>query len=351
MENLLNSGTTTQKGKLQGGEKYFGYFVGIALIFAFGYILYHYGEMIIHTIKNGVILALWVGGTLAVVITLWKLRNIISYWWSILIKLAWKSMIEADPISAMRYAYNKWVREAETLNDTVIELESKEAELKRTLAENEQEANTYFSAGKKAKEMAGKLQGEEATDLTEEATANSIKAQRRAQSIKILIPRLETIQRALDYCKKLHKNWVRGLDLLNDDIKVKEADLANLKSVANAFRTAKSIIDGNSNDRVMYEEAVLQYGKKVSAYVGECKRFTEQAKNWAVNQDIQTAIETDEGLRLLEMSDDKFKELTNFSALLQDTPTREKVSMAQSSNEFVKSLEKPTVNKDFDYLK
>lgn len=352
MNDLLNSGTTTSTSNQKPiSQKYLGYAVWAALTGLLLYVLYNWAPYITKALTNGIYLILATVGFIFLLWLFWEFKGFLSYWAEVISRWVWKSMIEADPISGMRYAYSKWARDTENINTSVIELESKESELKDKLAKNEREANSYFAAGKKAKEMAGKAEGDEAADLSDNATANTIKASRRKETIEILLPRLQLIQKALDFQKKLYKSWMRGLDLLKDNIDVNEETLADLKSIANAFRTAQSIVNGNSNERATYEMSVAAYSKKVNAYVGECKRFAEQAKTWSVNQDIQTAIESDESNRMLEMYDEaKFKELTNFSALLDSSPQRVKKTMAQSSNEFTTALDKPKTGSDFTHL-
>lgn len=357
MENLLP--TSTQKGKLQGSEKVFGYFIAAAGIGGLLYLMYYIFPLITVAITNttdmvwaAVKLAVAVVLPLIVIVTIWKNRNMISYWYNILIKLAWKAMIEANPIAGMRYSYDKWLNQADELNETVSTLEAKKSLLKGKMETRRKEANNYFQAGLKAKEMANKSEGEDADDLNNTANSNAIMAQRRRESIEMFLPRIQMIDSALDFSKKLHKSWTNGLALLKDDIEIKEDDLSTLKSVAGAFETAKSIINGNTNERAIYEEAVIAYGKQVSDYVGKCKRFTEMAKDYAVNIDVQNAIEADKGQKYLETYDSKtFAELTDYTKILEASPSRSKISMAQSANQFSRSMDNPAVSSTFNDFK
>jgi hypothetical protein len=356
MDNLFPA--TQQKGKLQGGEKYFGYFIGAAAIGALLYLMYFLFPIITTAITNttdmiwaAFKLAATVTVTLGTIILIWKNRDMISYWYNILIKLTWKAMIEANPIAGMRYAYDKWLAQNEELNETITTLEAKKALLKGKMDKRRTEANSYFEAGLKAKELAENAEGEDASDLNETANSNAIMAQRRKESLDIFLPRIQLIDSALDFSKKLHKSWLRGLALLKDDIDIKEDDLSVLKSIAGAFETAKSIISGNTNERAIYEEAIVAYGKQVSDYVGKCKRFTEMAKDYAVNIDVQNAMDADKGQKYLEVYDAKaFAELTNFNKVLDASPSRQKLTMAQSANRLTKAMDTPATQVYTDFI-
>jgi len=355
MDNLIP--TTQSKGKLQGGEKYFGYFVGAAAIGALLYAMYFLFPVITAAITNttdmiwaAVKLAATVVITIGTVVLIWKNRNMVSYWYNIFIKLAWKAMIDANPIAGMRYAYDKWLEQKEELNVTITTLESKKALLKQKMEKRRNEANSYFEAGLKAKELAESSEGVDAEDLNEKANSNAIMAQRRKESLDIFLPRIQMIESALDFSKKLHKSWTNGLALLKDDIDIKEDDLSVLKSIAGAFETARSIVSGNTNERAIYEEAIVAYGKQVSDYVGKCKRFTEMAKDYAVNIDVQNAMDADKGQKYLEVYDAKsFSELTNFNKVLDASPSRKKLTMAQSTNKLSNALDTPATQSYTDF--
>ena len=352
MENLQ----IPSKGKLVGSEKIFGNIIGIAGIVAIIAFLFYIAPVLTKAFNNGVDLigagltfALSIGIPLVILVFVWKNRNMFTYAYNIAIKYVWKSMIEANPIAAMENAWDNWSKQAENLNKTITLLESKEKEVQNKMEQKRKEANQYFKEGKKAQALAVEADETLKDDFKDTALSNSIMAQRRKDTIDILKPKLETILAAKEYCQKIYKGWRRDLALLKDDIDCKKDDLSILKSISGAFDTAKSIIDGNSNERAQYEEAVSAYGKKVADYVGKCKRFTEQAKDWVMNKEIQSAIETEEGQKFLEMYDEvKFNELTDFNTLRKDSPKRG--SIAESSNRLQESLDNPMNFKGFDDL-
>jgi hypothetical protein len=85
--------------------------------------------------------------------------------------------------------------------------------------------------------------------------------------------------------------------------------------------------------------ATEAYAEKVSNYVANITRFTEQAKDWVYDKDIQEAVWEDEGQQLLSMYDtDTFNKLTDFRSLVTKD---ENMSFAQKSNEYQTVLAQP----------
>lgn len=357
---LLPMNMSPEKGKLQGAEKYFGYVVAAAGFVGFLFLAKYLFPIITSAIMTtqdmvwaAIKLAATVVATLGVVVVIWKMRHIVSYWFNVMVKLTWTAMIEANPIAGMKYSYDRWMNQADELNKTIVLLAGREKLIKDKINSRSKEASNYFAAGLKAQEMAKEAEGEEDRyDLSNAASSNAIMAQRRKESIDVFMPRLKTIQAALNFSTKLHKAWSNGLKLLKDDIEVKEEDLDDLKTIAGAFETAQSIISGNTNERAIYEEAVKAYGKQISDYVGKCKRFTEMAKDYALNVDVQNAIDTDKGNKFLNEYDIKqFEAELDYNKLLMASPSRSKLSMGQSSNQFRDALDNTTVSHSrFDQL-
>lgn len=350
MENFLP--VPKEGSKLKGGEKYFGYLVATGLFFGFIMLAKYLFPIITSAIVNTtdmvwaalklVAVVVLTGGVL---VALWKGRNLISYWFNVLIKYLWTASIEANPIAGMKYAYQKWMNQNDEVNDTIKILEGREKLIKDKMNQRSTEAERYFAAGLKAKEMSEKSEGDEAQDLIDTANTNAAMAQRRKESMDIFIPKLQTIQSALNFLRNLHKAWEKGLKNLKDDIQIKEEDLADLKTIAGAFSKAQAIISGNTNERIIYEESIKAYGNQLNMFVGQCKRFTEQAKDYAMNVDVQNAIEADKGKKFLsDYNMEKFRAELDYTKVLATSPKRGQLQMSQASNQFQKSLDTPMTN-------
>jgi hypothetical protein len=317
----------SEKKVWTGSERAMGYIVALAIFAGIAYGLFIVLPFLITLITNIFILVGMVGGAVLVIGVVWNNRKLISYTYQILVKKIWSAMINNNPIAIMEIQYGTWIKQHEKLNENIKTLKASEQELLSVMEDNADFAKDKFKVAQKAKELAD--EGKKTGNYSGQATKNAILAQRRVESNQMFLPKLKAIQTALNYCERVYNAWTDDLDLLRDDINMKKRDLKVLSRTNGVFTMAQSYINGNSNERIMYEEANEAYAAKVSEYVANIKRFTEQTKDWVYNKDIQEAIETDEGQKFLSMYDEtSFSKLTDFRALMENN---DEVSFVQTS--------------------
>lgn len=340
--------TSGQKKVLNGSEQVMGYLVALGLLFGVGYGLYIILPFLITLITNLAIFVGMVVGLSVLVYVLISNRKMISIGYQIIIKKIWKALINSNPIAIMEIQYDNWTKQKEKLNQNIVTLKASREELVAIMDDNKDVANTKFKEAQKAQELATERNSPE---YTRQATNNAIKAQRRVESNKMFLPKLQAIETALNYCQRVYDAWTGDLELLKDDINMKKRDLKILSRTNGVFEMAKSYISGNSNERVMYEEATQAYAEQVSMYVANIKRFTEQTKDWVFSKDIQEAINTEEGQKYLSMYDENsFNKLTDFRSLMEDNNN---VTFVEASNRMgnVEASTFTKSNTNFDQLK
>lgn len=342
MQNYLpigNSEATSGKKILAPNEKIVSWVVALGLITGIGWILYKVLPILISIVTNAIILGLLLGGVGLICWFIWANRGMIALRYQLIIKKMWRGIVKSDPISVMEVQWRKWSKKREELNQSIVTMKAGETELLMAMDKRQTDANAKFQAAKKASELSEKKNDPE---YGRKATKNSIIANRLMQSNKNLVPRLKAIQTAIAYCTKLYDKWGDDLELLKQDIDLKKGDLKLLESTSNAFDSAKSMLNNNPDERALWEMATEAYAERVSDYVANISRFTEQAKDWVYNKDIQEAEWEDEGNKLLSMYDEEtFNQLTDFRSLVNKD---ENASFVQSSNDYQKILAEP-VNK------
>lgn len=345
MENSIG-----QKKVWSGSERVMGYIVALSILGAFAYgVSLILPWLIAFVVNVYTFVALVAAGGLIC----WGIvanRKMISTAYQIIIKKIWGAMINSNPIAIMEIQYDTWLKQHEKLDENITTLKASEQELISIMDENSQFAKDKFNVAKKAKEISEESKGKDG-NYSGQATKNAILAQRRVESNKMFLPKLQAIRTALNYCERVYNAWTDDLELLKDDINMKKRDLKVLARTNGVFEMAKSYINGNSNERIMYEEATQAYAEKVSMYVANIKRFTEQSKDWVYNKDIQEAIETEDGQKFLSMYDEEsFGKLTDFRSLMEST---DDISFVQSAENMSKveasTFTKSTTN--FDQLK
>jgi len=302
-----------------GSERVMGYIVALAILGGIGYGLFIVLPFLITLVTNlFIFLGMVIGATLVVGV-IWNNRKMISLAYQIIIKKIWSAMINSNPIAIMEIQCNTWIKQKEKLNENIKQLSAAEQDLLRVMEENKDEANDKFKEAKAAKELA---ESRNNPDYARKSNKNAIMAQRRVESNKMFIPKLQAIQTALNYCTRVYDAWTDDIELLKDDIREKKRNLSILSKTSGVFEMAQSYLNGNSNERIMFDEANEAYAQRISEYVANIKRFTEQTKDWVFNKDIQEAIQTESGQQYLSMYDeDSFGKLTDFKALMEAQPT------------------------------
>jgi hypothetical protein len=338
MGNMLPTTGTSTKGKsiLAPNEKIVSW-LGAAGITAFlVWVGIKVVPILIAALVNWLILGAILGGTGLALWLVWSNRAMIALRYQLFIKKLWRGIVKSDPISVMEIQWRKWTQKRQELNRSITTMKAAENELLNAMNEKESRANQEFAQAKKAQELKDKRNDPE---YGRKATKSSIIANRLMQSNQNLIPRLKAIQKAIDYCSKLYARWGDDLELLKQDIDLKKEDLRLLSSTSNAFDSARSLLNDDPDERALWEMATEAHAEKVSNYVANITRFTEQAKDWVYNKDIQEAVWEDQGEQLLSMYDtETFAQLTDFRSLMTKD---ENASFAKISNEYQKVLAQP----------
>lgn len=306
---------SSEKRVWTGSERVMGYIVALAILFAAGYGLSLILPFIITLFTNLITAIALVGGTIIVCGVIISNRKMISLAYQIIIKKIWSAMINNNPITIMEIQYSTWLKEKEKLNDDIKTLMAAEQDLLKVMKENQDEANQRMSEAKVAENLAVERNN---PDYQKKATVNAIKAKRRVDSNTMFIPKLQAIQTSLNYCKRVFEAWESDLELLRDDIQEKKRNLAILSKTNGVFKMAQSYINGNSNARIIFDEANEAYAAKVSEYVANIKRFTEQSRDWVLNKDIQESMDSQSGQQMLSMYDEEtFSKITDFKSLME----------------------------------
>ena len=336
IENLTPSSGNGAKGILAKNEKAVAWVVGAGIFAALVWV----GVKIIPWVLAAALNFLWLGLIAGGVALVWYNMDYIKLRYQLVIKKMWRSVVKSDPISIMKLMWKKWTKKRVELNDSIQVMKAGEDELLAAMDENQAKAKDKFAIAKQALELETKRQD---ANYGRKATKNSIIANRLNLANKDLLPRLQYLQKTIAYCTDLYDHWGDDLEMLKEDITLKEQTLKLYASTSNAIDSAKSILNDNPDERAMWEMATEATAEKVSNYVANITRFTEQAKDWVYDKDIQSAVWEDEGKQLLSMYDqDTFNQLTDFRSLMLKP---EDQSFAQASNSFQTALAQPMPQK------
>lgn len=324
------------KSILAGNEKIVSWVIILAIAGFLTWVGIKILPTVITAITNWIIFGLLLGGIGLAIFLLWSFKDIIALRYQLFVKKMWRAVVKSDPISVMEIQWRKWTMKRNELNESIKTMKAGETALLSAMDQKQSVAKVKFAEAKKAQEL---VEEKNNPDYARKANKNSIIANRLLQSNQNLVPRLKAIQTAIGYCTKLYERWGDDLELLKQDIDLKKDDLQLFESTSNAFDSAKSLLNGNPDERALWEMANEEYSTKIANYVANVTRFTEQAKDWVYDKDLQEAVWEDEGQKLLSMYDqDTFNQLTDFRSLVNKD---ENTNFGKMSNDFQKVLAQP----------
>lgn len=126
------------------------------------------------------------------------------------------------------------------------------------------------------------------------------------------------------------------IDDMEDDLDTRIRKYKTIRSAHGAFSSAMSVIEGNPDERAMFEQALEHMENDVANKVGEMERFIEMSATVIDSVDLQNGIYEEEGMALLE----KF-ETKGLDMLLGELETLPSGKTVSRSNVDTNSLRPP----------
>ena len=112
-----------------------------------------------------------------------------------------------------------------------------------------------------------------------------------------LYKKMEILYRVLG---KMYENSEIMLEDIKDQVVVKEQERKAIRASHSAMRSAMNIMNGDKDQRQMFDMAMESITDDVSQKVGEMQRFMEVSSNFMDSIDLQNGVFEEEGLNMLE---------------------------------------------------
>jgi hypothetical protein len=112
-----------------------------------------------------------------------------------------------------------------------------------------------------------------------------------------LYKKMEVLYRVLT---KMHENSFVLMEDVKDQVMVKEQEQKAIHTSHSAMQSAMSIIKGNPDKRVLFDNAMDAVAEDVSEKINEMERFMDMSANFMDSLDLQNGIFEENGLAMLE---------------------------------------------------
>jgi len=219
-----------------------------------------------------------------------KMRNLIFYMYKSVMRAITGMFVQIDPIGILKTYVEELQNNLRKMNKQISQLRAQMHKLKELIVKNEREITSNLKLAGKAKE-------------TNKRNVMILKS-RRAGRLKDSNMRLEELYKKMEVLYRVLTKMYENSQILAEDIKdqvaVKEQERKAIHASHGAMKSAMSVINGDPDQRAMFDRAMENITEDVANKVGEMERFMEMSANFMDSVDLQNGVFEEEGMQMLE---------------------------------------------------
>jgi hypothetical protein len=274
--------------------------LGGALVYGWGRIVPFIVSMLadtLHMVFLGAILA-------AVLFVLFSSRTHLLF--RLLMRAITGMIINIDPIGILKDHLSQMRKRREVMAQQISNVSGQIRYLKDIIDKNHELANENMRLAAHAKKIATSTadQNEQLRmSLQMKAKANQAgRLERSNLSYQQLLAKLQNIYDLLS-------KWAVHIDFYIEDteneVKQKEIEYKTINSAFRAYRTALSVIKGNSDERELYNTTMDRLAEEAGRKLGEMEDFQRLAQNFMDTIDLENGAVETEALQKLDAYEQK----------------------------------------------
>ena len=219
-----------------------------------------------------------------------KMRNLIGYMYKSVMRKLTRIFVTIDPIGILKNYVDDLQDNLNKMSKQIGNLKGQIRKITTIMEDNEKEIHQNMLIAKKAKE-----QGNDKHMLLSSRKAGRLKESNEKYSK--LRSKMDVLYRVLS---KMYTNSEILLEDTKDQVKLKEQERKAIRSSHSAMKSAMNVISGNSDQRMMFDQALEVIADDVASKVGEMERFMEMSTNFMDSVDLQNGVFEEEGMKMLE---------------------------------------------------
>lgn len=263
-----------------------------AILGAGGFLIASFGTAIMGFIGTtiGLVVSLAVLGAIVFMALDPKMRNLLFYAYKSVMRAVTGMFVQIDPIGILKTYVDELQNNLRKMNKQISQLRAQMHKLKELIVKNEREIKNNLQIAGKAKE-------------TNKRNVMILKS-RRAGRLKDSNMRLEELYKKMEVLYRVLTKMYENSQILAEDIKdqvmVKEQERKAIHASHGAMKSAMSVINGDPDQRAMFDMAMENITEDVANKVGEMERFMEMSANFMDSVDLQNGVFEEEGMQMLE---------------------------------------------------
>ncbi|THH41961.1 PspA/IM30 family protein [Neolewinella litorea] len=282
----------TKKSFWQRPEGVTGLIFLFAIAAALGFIFTTFSGVILPFLSTTIGIVVAAVTLLAVVFAIAdpRTRTLFGYLYKSAMRKVTGIFVNIDPIGILKTYVEELERNLQEMRKQIGKIRGQMRHLTTLMETNETEVKKQLKLAALAKEK-GKNQ---------QMILSSRRAARLRESnqkYQVLLTKMEILNRVLN---RMHQNSEVLLEDTRDQVDLRIQERKAIRASHGAMQSAMSVINGDPDQRAMFDQAMEAIAEDVANKVGEMERMMELSTSFMDSVDLQNGVFADEGLRMLE---------------------------------------------------
>ena len=288
----MSTPATPQKSFWRRPEGVTGLLFLVALLAGLGFLATSFAGAILSFLSTTVGLVLAALLLLTVVFALVdpRSRTLLSYMYQRAMRKVTGLFVNIDPIGILKSYVAELEGNLQEMRQQIGKIRGQMRHLTTLIETNEKEVGKQLKLAALAKEK-GKNQ---------QMVLSSRRAARLRESnqkYQVLLTKMEVLNRVLH---RMHQNSEVLLEDTRDQVELRIQERKAIRASHGAMQSAMSVINGNPDQRALFDQAMEAIADDVAGKVGEMERMMALSSDFLASVDLQNGVFADEGLRMLE---------------------------------------------------
>jgi phage shock protein A len=219
-----------------------------------------------------------------------RTRTLLSYMYKSAMRTITGVFVNIDPIGILKTYIEELEGKLQDMRKQIGKLRGQVRHLQTLVQTNESEIKKQLKLAKLAKER-GKNQ------QMILSTRRAARLKESNQKYTVLLTKMEVLNRVLN---RMHQNSEILLEDTRDQVSIKIEERKAIRASHGAMKSAMSVINGNPDQRAMFDQAMEHITEDVANKVGEMERMMELSSDFMSSVDLQNGVFAEEGLKMLE---------------------------------------------------
>ena len=318
MQNIFLKGPGSPKSFWQKPEGVTGFIFMAGIIFGGGYLLYKllpFIVSILHNTLQAVILFVVLGAVLYILFDP-KFRNLIWFIYKSIMRAITSMFVNIDPIGILETYIESLHKNLAEMDGHIAKLKGQIQKLKMIIEKNNNEMTESLQIAEQAKKKGN-------MDVVVINTRQYGRLEESNKRFSELLAKMEILYRVLS---KMYDNSGYLIKDIENEVRIKKQERDAIRAGYSAMRRAMSIIKGDPDKKMMFDQAMDAIVDDISSKIGEMERFMEVSSTFIESIDLQNGVYEQKGMELLEKMEKEG------ISLLLNNPEPEKIPVPATTN-------------------